>query len=75
MRAPKQLGPQELTPAPAAPHGPLLSWVPWCLDTRTLGQRGLGAKGWAESVPPSVPLRERGTERDKSMSPGLMCCV
>ena len=52
---------------PAARHSPFPSWAPWCLDANTPCQRGLGAKGCAESVPPSVPLRER---RQSGTSPG-----
>ena len=65
---PQQLGPQEPTPAPGCPSWPACRhpgvWMP------TLCGWGLGAKGWAESAPPFVPLRERGTEWDQFRFPG-----
>ena len=59
---------------PAAPHGPFTLWAPWCLDANTPCQRGLGAKGWAESILPSVPLRERG-QSGTSPGPRALCAV
>ena len=59
---------------PAARHSPFPSWAPWCLDANTPCQRGLGAKGCAESVPPSVPLRERG-QSGTSPGPRASCAV
>ena len=67
-RAPSSWAPRSRPQPPAAPHGLLCRrpgvWTP------TLCGWGLGAKGWAESAPLFVPLRERGTEWDEFRFPG-----